>query len=160
LLAPLYLALASCAVGPDYRVPNTAPAAVASANALQLDRSRFETSWWQQFDDHTLNRLVQQSLEENRELLVAFARLRAARSIRDDVATDQLPPGTRRASGEFGKAQQPGQTEQRVNAERYDLGLDMAWELDLFGRIQRQLESSDAQIEVAEAELYQLQVSL
>ena len=34
-----------------------------------------------------------------------------------------------------GKGQQPGITEQRVNSERYDLGLDMAWELDLFGRI-------------------------
>src|SRR5690606_34930114 len=84
----------------------------------------------------------------------------AARSIRDEVADDLLSTGTSRAGGEFGKAQQTGQTEQRVNAERYDLGLDMAWELDLFGRIQRQLESSDAQIEVAEAELYQLQVSL
>ena len=43
------------------------------------------------------------------------------------------------ASADIGKAQQPGVTEQRVNAERYDLGLDMAWELDLFGRIQRRL---------------------
>ena len=47
-----------------------------------------------------------------------------------------------------------------MNAERYDLGLDMAWELDLFGRIQRSLEASEAQAEAAEAELYQLQVSL
>ena len=37
---------------------------------------------------------------------------------------------------------------------------DRAWELDLFGRIQRQLEASEARIEVAEADYYQLQVSL
>ena len=160
LLAPLYLALAACAVGPDYKAPDTAPAAVASAEAMELDRSRFETTWWQQFDDPTLNQLVQQSLKENRELRVAFARLRAARSIRDDVANDQQPTVTSRASGEFGKAQQPPTSEERVRQERYDLGLDMAWELDLFGRIQRQIESSEAQIDVAEAELYQLQVSL
>ena len=36
----------------------------------------------------------------------------------------------------------------------------MAWEVDLFGRIQRQLEASEARIEVAEADYYQLQVSL
>ena len=36
----------------------------------------------------------------------------------------------------------------------------MAWELDLFGRIQRQIEASDAEIGVAQAELQQLQVSL
>ncbi|MCY1420482.1 Solvent efflux pump outer membrane protein SrpC [compost metagenome] len=47
-----------------------------------------------------------------------------------------------------------------MNVDRYDLGLDMAWELDLFGRIQRRIEASEAHSEAAEAELYQLQVSL
>src|SRR5690606_24438594 len=34
------------------------------------------------------------------------------------------------------------------------------WELDLFGRIQRRIEASEAEMEATEAELYQLQVSL
>ncbi|MAE23058.1 MAG: RND transporter, partial [Pseudomonas sp.] len=114
----------------------------------------------QQFDDPTLNQLVQRSLQDNRELRVAFNRLRAARAIRDDVANDRFPTVTSRASGEFGKAQQPPTTDERIRQERYDLGLDMAWEVDLFGRIQRQLEASEARIEVAEADYYQLQVSL
>lgn len=156
----LVLTLSACAVGPDYKSPHLEPAKLASAAVGDYNRSRFEALWWQQFDDPTLNQLVAHSLEENRELRVAFARLRAARAIRDDVANDRLPTITSRASGEFGKAQQPGISEQRVKNERYDLGLDMVWELDLFGRIQRQLEASDAQIEVAEADYYQLQVSL
>ncbi|HAO74394.1 MAG TPA: RND transporter, partial [Pseudomonas sp.] len=93
---------------------------------------------------------------ENRELRIAYARLRAARAIRDDVGNDRLPTVTAGARADIGKAQQPGFSEERVNAERYDLGLDMAWELDLFGRIQRSLEASEAQAEAAEAELYQL----
>ncbi|MDH1263714.1 efflux transporter outer membrane subunit [Pseudomonas sp. GD03944] len=162
LFAPalLVLALSACAVGPDYKTPQTDAATLSHAQANQYDRSRFEAVWWQQFDDPTLNQLVQQSLQDNRELRVAFSRLRAARAIRDDVANDRLPTITSRASAEIGKGQRPGETKQRVNAERYDLGLDMAWELDLFGRIQRQLEASEAQIEVAEADYYQVQVSL
>lgn len=159
-ISALAVAISACAVGPDYRSPRPDAARVASADAGGYDRTRFETLWWKQFDDPTLNQLVEQSLEGNRELRVAFARLRAARAIRDDVANDQLPTITSRASAEIGKAQQPGFTEERVNAERYDLGLDMAWELDLFGRIQRQIEASDADIGAAEAELQQLQVSL
>ncbi|MGE8498027.1 MAG: efflux transporter outer membrane subunit [Pseudomonas sp.] len=158
--ALLVLALSACAVGPDYKTPQTDAARLNNAEASQYDRSRFEAVWWQQFDDPTLNQLVQQSLQDNRELRVAFSRLRAARAIRDDVANDRLPTITSRASAEVGKGQRPGDTEERVNAERYDLGLDMAWELDLFGRIQRQLEASEAQIEVAEADYYQVQVSL
>ncbi len=74
----------------------------------------------------------------------AFARLRAARALRDDDANDLYPTVTSRASSQLGKAQQPGFTEERVNSDRYDLGLDMAWELDLFGRVRHALEASDA----------------
>ncbi|MDN7143930.1 TolC family protein [Pseudomonas sp. JQ170] len=166
LMAPslLVLALAACAVGPDYKTPDTAAAQLTAANEptakTAFDRSRFESIWWKQFDDPVLNQLVSQSLQGNRELRVAFARLKAARAIRDDVSNDALPTVTSRVSSDLGKGQVPGQTEDRVNSERYDLGLDMAWELDLFGRIQRQLEASEAQQDAAQADLQQLQVSL
>ncbi|SHM45942.1 efflux transporter outer membrane subunit [Phytopseudomonas punonensis] len=160
VVSALALAISACAVGPDYQAPQDANVVSAQATQNSYDTARFEAQWWQQFDDPTLNQLVEQSLQDNRELRVAYARLRAARSIRDDVANDRLPTVTSRASSEIGKGQQPGVTEQRVNSERYDLGLDMAWELDLFGRIQRQLEASEAQIEVAQADYQQLQVSL
>ncbi|MDD2054374.1 TolC family protein [Pseudomonas putida] len=161
----LVLALSACAVGPDYATAPLAPAHVdASGNDASsqknFDRARFERIWWQQFDDPTLNQLVSQSLQGNRELRVAFARLRAARAIRDDASNDAMPTITSRVSSDLGKGQIPGQTEKRVNSERYDLGLDMAWELDLFGRIQRTLEASEADQQAAEADLYQLQVSL
>ncbi|MEZ2874002.1 efflux transporter outer membrane subunit [Pseudomonas lundensis] len=156
----LVLALSACAVGPDYHTPKTEPAQISAEYLKGFDRAHFEGIWWQQFDDPTLNQLVTQSLAGNRELRVAFARLRAARAIRDDVSNDAMPTLTSRASSDLGKGQIPGQTDQRVNSERYDLGLDMAWELDLFGRIQRQLEASDADEQVAAADLYQLQVTL
>lgn len=159
-LSLLALAVTGCAVGPDYRAPQPEPARIAHAEDSDYDRSRFESAWWHQFEDPTLDALVVQALTENRELRIAYSRLRAARAIRDDDANDRFPTVTAGASADIGKAQQPGVTERRINAERYDLGLDMAWELDLFGRIQRRLEASEAQAEAAEAELYQLQVSL
>jgi multidrug efflux system outer membrane protein len=156
----LVVALAACTVGPDYKTPDTAPATIVSIQGGHYDQSRFETVWWQQFDDPTLNQLVSKSLEGNRDLRVAFARWKAARAIRDDVSNDNLPVVTSRVSSQQGKGQVPGQTESRVNQERYDLGLDMAWEVDLFGRIQRQLESSNAQEDAAAADLYQLRVTM
>lgn len=156
----LAAALAACTVGPDYKTPDTAPAHVVSAQGANYDQSRFETLWWQQFDDPTLNQLVGKALDGNRDLRVAFARWKAARAIRDDISNDNLPVVTSRVSSTQGKAQVPGLTEHRVNTERYDLGLDMAWEIDLFGRIQRELESSDAREDATAADLYQLRVSM
>ncbi len=160
LLLAAVLTLSACAVGPDYRAPEVEPAQIERAAAAGFDQSRFQAAWWRQFDDPTLDALVAGALAENRELRIAFARLRAARSIRDDAANDRFPTVTAGASAEYGEAQQPGFGEERSSIERYDLGLDMAWELDLFGRVQRRIEASEAQSEAAEAELYQLQVSL
>jgi len=160
LLLAAALALSACAVGPDYRAPDVARAHIERTAATGFDQSRFQAAWWRQFDDPTLDALVGEALSENRELRIAFARLRAARSIRDDVTNDRFPTVTAGASAEYGEAQQPGFGEERSSIERYDLGLDMAWELDLFGRVQRRIEASEAQSEAAEAEQYQLQVSL
>ncbi len=128
----LVLALSACAVGPDYKTPATEAANITTATdgaagQKNFDRSKFEGIWWQQFDDPTLNQLVSQSLQGNRELRVAFARWKAARAIRDDASNDAMPTITSRASSDLGKGQIPGQTTNRVNSERYDLGLDMAW---------------------------------
>ncbi|WP_339547421.1 efflux transporter outer membrane subunit [Pseudomonas sp. RA_35y_Pfl2_P32] len=161
----LVLALSACAVGPDYQTPTTEVANITAATdgaqgQKNFDRARFEGIWWQQFEDPILNQLVNTSLQGNRELRVAFDRLRAARAFRDDVSNDAMPVVTSRVSSDLAKGQIPGQTSDRVSSERYDLGLDMAWELDLFGRIQRNLEAADADTQVAAADLYQLQVTL
>ncbi|MCY1286237.1 Outer membrane protein OprM [compost metagenome] len=158
--ALLALALSACAVGPDYQKPVEAPARIDTTADSGYDHTRYEDAWWRQFDDPVLEQLVQQALQENRDLRVAFARVRASRAIRDDVANDRFPTVTSRASADIGKGQVPGLTDDRINTERYDLGLDMIWEVDLFGRVQRALESSDAQSEAALADLQQLQVSL
>jgi multidrug efflux system outer membrane protein len=162
LFAPslLIMALAACTVGPDYKTPDTPPAQLQVGPAASYDRSHFETVWWQQFDDPTLNALVGVALDSNRDLKVAFARWKAARAIRDDVSNDALPVVTSRASSQIGRAQVPGNSDHRVNIERYDLGLDMAWEIDLFGRIQRQLEASNAQQDAAAADFFQLRVTM
>ena len=75
----LVLALSACAVGPDYKTPATEAANITAATdgaagQKNFDRSKFEGIWWQQFDDPTLNQLVTQSLQGNRQLRVAFAR--------------------------------------------------------------------------------------
>ncbi|MEB0076137.1 TolC family protein [Pseudomonas sp. CCI3.2] len=156
----LVLALAACAVGPDYKAPVTPAAAVLSAAQGNYDRTHTESVWWAQFDDPVLNQLVAQSMTGNRDLRVSFARLQASRAIRDQVAYTQMPIITSGVSSQIGKAQVPGQTNQRVNIESYTAGLDMAWEIDLFGHIQRQIESANADQQASEADLFQLQISI
>jgi outer membrane protein, multidrug efflux system len=156
----LVLALAACAVGPDYKAPVVVAPKVLSSTQGNYDRSHIESVWWAQFDDPILNQLVSQSMKGNRDLRVSFQRLQASRAIRDQVEYTQMPIITSGVDAQLGKAQVPGTTTKRVNIEQYDAGLDMAWEIDLFGHIQRQIESANADQQAAEADLFQLQISI
>lgn len=157
----LVLGLAGCVVGPQYRQPPLPAAALpVTGNPARYDLGQIEVQWWKQFNDPVLDGLVARSLEGNQDLKAALARWRAARALRDEIAYDRVPTFTTRASAEVGKAQRPGLGEQRVNQERYALGLDSVWELDLFGRIQRQVESSEALSQAAQADAQHVQVSL
>ena len=75
LLATLLALLASgCMVGPDYvRPPVDTPAAwrLNDKDARELANS----AWWEQFGDPVLNDLVATALHENRDLLIATARI-------------------------------------------------------------------------------------
>jgi len=156
----LVLALSACAVGPDYTTQTPEAANItAAADAKKYDHGKFEGIWWQQFDDPTLNQLVTQSLSGTATCVWRLPACGPHGRSAMTPATTRCRPSPAAPAVTWPR-QIPGQTTKRVNSERYDLGLDMAWELDLFGRIQRNLEATDADQQAAEADLYQLQVTL
>src|SRR5215467_14272054 len=91
-------ALTGCAVGPNYVKPATplgAEFAGASEGAYSHDDA--QAKFWTQFDDPTLNRLVEEALEANHDLRIALGRLVEARAIRREAQFDLAPTVT--ASG-------------------------------------------------------------
>src|SRR5512136_3148327 len=68
------VALAGCAVGPDYRKPTVdAPQSFRFEDEEARDLSN--AAWWEQFDDPVLNDLIQIALQENKDVKVAAARI-------------------------------------------------------------------------------------
>lgn len=159
LLAPVAAAiLAACAVGPDYHAPDT-PVAERFSGA---DAAPFSTSaagdtrvgrFWENFEDPTLTRLIDEALAANHDLRIAQTRVREARALRRDAAFDLAP--SINASGGYTKSRSaaintlPGVPRE---TELYDAGFDAFWELDFFGGVRRGLEASNAQLGAVEAE--------
>ncbi len=153
LLAPVAAAvLAACAVGPNYQAPETPAAPKFDGIEATYSTEKGTADFWQNFDDQTLDKLVDMAVESNYDLRIALSRVAEARALRRDVAFDLAPSIT--ASG--------GYTETRVSREQtlagaprsteyYDAGFDAFWELDFFGRVRRGLEASDAQLDAIEA---------
>ena len=174
LLAPFFLLglLAGCAIGPDYRLPaaigtNRMPAAFAGAAAL-TNMGNWKPAepsahlprgvWWEIFGDSELNRLETAATEANQDLAVAFSRFEQARALMNVARADLFPQASAT----------PNLTRQRTSVNMVDRGqasgvshtyntftvpLDASWELDLWGRIRRQVEAARALLSAASDDL-------
>jgi multidrug efflux system outer membrane protein len=152
------LLLAACAVGPDYRPPETALPEFRNADPAILDKRPFEAAWWQQFGDSTLDGLIERSLAGDLDLKIAAARVDEARALLRAARRERWPGASVQAAHSESNAQQPGFTDERVDVESYDAGIAALWELDLFGRVRRGSEAAGADAAAAEADLRDAQV--
>jgi multidrug efflux system outer membrane protein len=144
------LAAACSAVGPNYKRPEMAPPpAYRYAAETQAATSLADVPWWQVFDDEALQTLIRDSIAHNLDLRIAVARVQEARAL-SGVAKSFLYPDINATAGYNGdqvsrNAQPPGAAQ---GADRTfnntSLGVGLAWELDLFGRLRRNNEAAFA----------------
>jgi len=169
-LAPLALALGACMhLGPNYKVPQdalvNAPLAqgpIAGADHAPVSQGAVPSDWWRLYDDPTLDQLVQQALESNTSLRVAAANL--ARSRAAVAVAEQQGGFSGNASASFQRAQVSG--EQYLQFSKVpvgnlgDLGLNVSYEFDLFGKLRRGVEAAQADDEavLAAADLARISV--
>jgi multidrug efflux system outer membrane protein len=161
-------ALAACAVGPNYKRPETQvpqqfPAATADASTYTTTQDT-QVEFWHQFGDETLNQLVTDALTANHDLRIALAHLVEARGARRESYFD-LAPTVTAAGGhqtQLVPSVQAGipSNGTPLKLSYYDAGFDATWELDFFGQVRRGIESQRAQYQAAEASLRDAQVSV
>lgn len=158
VISPIALLLAACAVGPDYRMPETAPAEFVSAEAAGVSEQPFEVEWWGQFGDPVLDDLVTRALTDDLDLRIAAARVEEARALLGTARRSRWPDVGAELARSESHAQEPALGSRRLDVESADVGFSTIWELDLFGRIRRSVEAADANAGAAEARLRDAQV--
>lgn len=147
ILGSCLLALAGCAVGPDYVAPapdrHAAPLASVddpSAGAAGIASGvPIVGEWWLTLEDEKLTRLVGQLVEDNLDLAAAMARVREARAARGVAAASLYPQLRFGGSSGIG-----GQGDRFQGSLVYSVGFDASWELDLFGGVRRGIEAAEA----------------
>jgi multidrug efflux system outer membrane protein len=154
--------IAGCAVGPDYHraaaeVPPAwqpeAPWHQASPNDAAL-----KGDWWELFQDPILDPLVRKALDYNQNLQVSAARLEQARSQVTVAKSYLYPEVDLQASAARQKisANRPlfayGTPNSQTVQNNFQIGPTVSYELDLFGRIRREVEGYRAAAEQAAAD--------
>jgi multidrug efflux system outer membrane protein len=90
-LAAVATLLAACAVGPNYRAPETPAAVLNNAQSPAFVAQSPEAAWWREFDDAELDGLVGRALADNLDLRSAVDRVKAARAVFVERNLDYAP---------------------------------------------------------------------
>jgi NodT family efflux transporter outer membrane factor (OMF) lipoprotein len=162
------LVTGGCTVGPNYVRPD----APTSDSFKELEGWRtarprddvLRAAWWELYDDPVLSDLVEQVPPANQNLKAAEARFQQARTLVWQARSNWYPTailgvsfarsrvsGTLRGSSGFGVG---------TISSDYTLPGSISWELDLWGKIHRQVESSEASAQSSAADLANTQLSL
>jgi NodT family efflux transporter outer membrane factor (OMF) lipoprotein len=147
-------ALCGCAAGPDYRRPALdVPAAwqvpLSWRQAVPQDAA-LKGAWWEAFGDPQLDALVVRALANNQDLAAAAARLDQARaqvSVAEAALYPHLgvvaDPARARSSANRPLASY-GSPNQATVQNDVVLEAQVSYEVDLFGRIRREIEAAKA----------------
>lgn len=161
------LALAACTVGPDHTPPDVTPITPAKwrwqAAAPRDDAPRGE--WWRIFNDAELNRLELLALQNSPSLQAAAARVDQARAAARISTSDWLPDFRLNGSGQ--REQTSGNlptpipvTIPRGRVNSFSTALDLSYEIDLWGKIRRQVESARATADSSSASYHNALLTL
>ena len=149
IAAVLAALLSGCAVGPDYQRPETdLPAAwqgvPAQGAVVKGDR------WWMLYADPVLDRLTEEALVNNQDLVLAAARVDEARAVLRVVDSQFWPSVDATAQGDRSRSSErssipmpPGTPLERTS---YRAQLNVAYEADLWGRLRRGSEAARANL--------------
>ena len=164
------IAFTGCAVvGSKYHEPEMALPEVTAAlpAGIEAEPDLAEAGldvWWELFTDDTLTALVLLGHESNRDLQTAVARIEESAALAR-AARGAYFPALSASAGAFATQQSQALVPELPsyldrNETLYQAGFSMAWELDVWGRIRRAVESADAAAEATQEDRRDTQVLL
>ncbi len=165
-LIVLALLFSGCSlVGPDYvKPPAQEPKQWLESTDPKIESKEADFSdWWTVFSDPVLNDLIQAAYQQNLPLQIAGLRIYEARA-QLGIAFGFQYPQTQQALGSAAANQISKNAPNVAVADRYyttyDIGLDAAWEMDVWGKFRRAVQTGVASLEASIADYDDILVSL
>ncbi len=154
------IAIAGCSVGPDYTKPDTAvPAQYKELQgwreALPRD-AEIKTNWWEDFADPVLSELVGQVNVSNQNIALAESQYRQAAAQVQQARAGYFP--TVGVQGSYTRSRSSS-TGYEIN-NSYSPALTASWEVDIWGKVRRQVEAGKASAEASFADLAAMRLSM
>ncbi len=152
LLAAILL-LAGCMVGPDYQRPQIdIPQGWRTADGEKNKGTipLVDCGWWEQLGDPVLDNLITIAITENKDLLIAAARVEQFAAQYGIIRADLFPQASAGAQYERQRSSEksgnPLATIFGSTKDTFSATLNASWEIDIWGRVRRSSEAAKAQL--------------
>ena len=169
-IACVVLALLSgCSLAPKYRPPPTPQVTNYKEAGDWVVATPSDATprgpWWEAFGEPTLNDLERQLVESNPDLRAAVARFEQARGLAIQARSNIFPTVGADARATRGKSSTNAPLTRALNGtpstgNDFTAGLNLNWEVDLFGRLRNASTAAKAQAQASAADLAAVQLSL
>jgi len=154
------LCLMGCAVGPNYhkptaQVPDSFKEGVDWQRAQANPQGSLSSTWWREYHDDQLSKLVDDALKANQSIVAAEAAYRLAQATVSANVAALYPTVSASVSGTRGEAGAAAAPATDVPPGTYHYvtaGVAASWELDLWGKTRRQIESAKAVAQSSDAQ--------
>ena len=141
------LALAGCAVGPNYKRPavDAPPIFRGAPDGTPTATSFGDQKWPDVFQDPQLQKLIRTALQKNYDVRIAATRILQAQAQVTITHSDELPSAAAIAGANNTRTAQ-SKLFGAFNTDASELGLGFQWNLDFWGKYRRATESARAQL--------------
>lgn len=148
--------LAACATSPPYQTPKVeAPATFRGGESAATEKSLGDLGWWEIYSDPQLGVLLRRTLERNRDLKIAAARIAETRSNLGVADYGPLPQVSASAGISRSRVSTVGSTPlppgTGPDRRNYRATIDASYEVDFWGRIAALTDAARADLFAAEA---------
>ena len=170
--------IVSCSMAPkkkDLAKEQKAPEQFSAQTATVTQEEVSPYRWWERFNDKTLNELVDRTIKNNLDILLAISRVDLLESQFSVARRLRFPMVSAKAGGSYGQSpamavsgglnQQTGQMEMDVGyksktTDSYTLNLGLSFELDIWGRLKSQEKSVIANLLATKEDLQTVYLSI
>ncbi|MCF6170711.1 MAG: TolC family protein [Bacteroidales bacterium] len=154
----IIISLSGCKLGPDFQQPDYEGPTAFRFDSIQTD-TIVNLRWWELFSDSVLDTLIRDALHANKDVMVAAARVEAARANLGFTKADQWPSfgynlGVNSGNSLSGIATLPN------SSSNFFAFPEMSWEIGFWGKYRRLNESARAELMASEYGLRTVQISL
>lgn len=157
IFAVLAVLVASCKIGKRYTRPDVELPSQLDSTAVADSISIADLPWNEIYADTLLQNLIRKTLKNNKDMLMAAARVKELAAMKRIDVANLFPDVTFRGYGEREKENYDGKLD---NDDQYNMEARVTWELDLWGKLRWAKDRSMADFMASVENQHALQMSL